>query len=97
MMTVTFEAQVENGQVRQPESLAPFEGQKVQVTVTAPSKSAPPDRAEEGDEPLPEGLDVERDVYVKMPLPGEILRDAVVVEGGRMQPTLIFPEELPDA
>src|SRR4051794_8852430 len=91
MLTVTFEARVEQGRLCLPESLAAFEGQSVQVTVTARTPAAPaPD--EEPDPEPPDWLDVERDVYVKMPLRGETLHDVVVVEGGPRQPTVILPE-----
>jgi hypothetical protein len=39
---------------------------------------------------------VETDLYVKMPFPGEVLRNAVLVEGAGIRPCLILPEELPD-
>jgi hypothetical protein len=39
---------------------------------------------------------VETEVFVKMPFPGDVLQDAVVVEGESIRPCIILPEELPD-
>ena len=44
----------------------------------------------------PEWMAVETDIYVKMPFPGELLKDAVIVEGEPMRPCIILPEESPD-
>jgi hypothetical protein len=40
---------------------------------------------------------VESNVYVELPFPGEVLQDAVIVEGQPLRPCIILPEELPDA
>jgi len=88
----TIEGQVENGQLHHKESLDAFEGQQVSVTVKAQACLA----AEPGDQEVPEGIDLERDVYVKMPLQLTILEDVEVIDRGPMQPCLILPEELLD-
>jgi hypothetical protein len=76
--------------LRHQESLTAFEGQQVQVTVAAQSPTPSPGVPEQaGVEEPPEWLDVEKDVYVKMPLQGDVLHHAVVVEGGPLRPTLI--------
>jgi hypothetical protein len=88
----TIEGQVENGQLHPNESLDAFEGQQVLVTVKAPAGLPP----EPGDREVPEGIDLERDVYVRMPLQLTILEDVEVIDRGPMQPCIILPEELPD-
>ncbi len=93
MIAKTIEGQVENGQLHHTDSLDAFEGQRVSVTVQA--QTGPP--AEPGDEEVPEGIDLERDISVKMPLQLTILQDVEVIVRGPMQPCIILPEELPDA
>ncbi len=41
----------------------------------------------------PEWMAVETDVYVKMPFPGEVLKNAVIVDGEPMRPCFILPQE----
>jgi hypothetical protein len=60
------------------------------TTSTNPNGEQPP-----SDEP-PEGMDVEKDVYVKMPFPSEVLKGVRVMDGGPMEPCIILPEELSD-
>lgn len=98
MLTKTFEARVEKGLLQHRESLRAFEGQQVYVTLIAPAapQTQPEGKARLPAEEPPAELDVEKDVYVQVPLPGEVLKDAVVVEGSPLRPCLIFPEELPD-
>lgn len=98
MVVKTFPALVADGHLQHDESLAAFEGQQVQVTVVARTSSAPqPTPAEESDGPVPpDWLDVEKDVYVKMPFPSAILKDMTVVEGSPLRPCIILPEDLPD-
>jgi hypothetical protein len=96
MPVATFDARVINGRLQYQAPLDALEGQQVRVMldILAPqdSKSLPPPSS---DEP-PEDMDVEKDVYVKMPFASEVLKDAVVIEGGPMEPCIILPEELPD-
>lgn len=95
MVTKTFEARVQNGRLEFHEALDAFEGQQVSVTIVSPAvNGAPVDTAPEP--APPEWLDVEKEVYVRMPLPGEVLRDVIVIEGGPLRPTAVFPEELSD-
>lgn len=98
MVTKTFPARVANGRLQYDESLAAFEGQQVHITLLA---SEPPQRTRSTgerllDEAAPEGMDVEKDIYVPMALTGEVLRNPVVLEGGPLKPCLVIPEELPD-
>ena len=98
MVAKTFSAQVVGGQLLHQESLDAFEGREVRVTVAAPSSvlspSAPSMDSREAEPP--EWMAVETDIYVKMPFPGELLKDAVIVEGEPMRPCVILPEESPD-
>ena len=97
MAGATYEARIVNGQLEPGDWLKQFEGQKVQVTVHPVEEKSEPlsDDAASEREP-PEELDVEKDVYVKMPFKSEAMQDAVILEEGRLQPCLIFPQELPD-
>jgi hypothetical protein len=104
MVTKTFEARVVNGQLQHDQALDAFEGQQVRITLVAPA-SAPPNGQEKSllngpEEPPevepPEWLDVEKDVYVRMPGKVEILENVTLVDCGPGRPSLIFPEELPD-
>jgi hypothetical protein len=98
MLTRTFEARVENGQLHAEEPLTALEGQRVRITLVPLPPSAPtfPEDEQHGVMEAPDEMDVEKDVYVKIPLPGEDVEGAVIVKGGPLQPCLIFPEELPD-
>ena len=97
MSSATFEARVVNGQLQYQAPLDAFEGQQVRVTldVIKTPQSKPEEIPPPPDEP-PEWLDVEKDVYVKMPRNVEILKDVTVIDKGPRQPRLILPEELPD-
>jgi hypothetical protein len=96
MTTKTFAARVVNGQLLHSESLEAFEGYQVRVTLSGPVVSPPPQPGETPEPEPPGWMDVEKDIYVPMPLEGEILKDAIVVEGGPLQPCIVVPEELPD-
>ena len=92
MVVKTFAARIANGQLQHDESLASLEGQQVRVTVVAQQANGPlPEAAEDP----PNWLQVEKDVYVKMPFRGETLTNVTVVDGGRLPPCLILPEQLP--
>jgi hypothetical protein len=93
MTTTTFEARVVNGQLQYRAPLDAFEGRQVRVTLDVLGEPSPQEAP--SDEP-PEWLDVEKDVYIKMPRQVEILKDVKIVEKGPRQPRLILPEELPD-
>jgi hypothetical protein len=98
MVAKTFSAQVVEGQLRYQEPLDAFEGQNVRVTVVGgPVAIEQPDGSNTEQEPEPpDWMDVEKDVYVKMPLNLEILKDVRVIEAGPGKPTIILPEDLPD-
>lgn len=97
MQATTFEARVVNGQLQYQTPLDALEGHQVRVTVDvlAPNGGMP-DASRPPTDEVPGDLDVEKDVYVKMPFKSAVLKDAVVVEGGPMNPCIILPEELPD-
>ncbi len=93
MISISFEANIIDGDLRHQESLVTWEGRRVRVTLesSGPAATGAPDEADS-----PVGLDVEKDVYVKIPFKTEVVEGAAVVEGGRLRPCLILPEELPD-
>lgn len=96
MTTKTFEGLVVNGQLTHGESLAPFEGQRVVVTLIAPNGRNGVNPPAEVEAEPPGDLDIEMDILFEMPVPRERLADVKIVDGGEGEPILIFPEELPD-
>jgi len=94
----TFPAVVTDGQLRHKQSLEAFEGQEVYVTLVAKPFSASPCQrtGPVRDDELPGGMDVEHDLYVKIPLTGEVVPEALVVEGPSIRPCIILPEDSPD-
>jgi hypothetical protein len=102
MITKTFAARIENGQLRFQEPLTELEGCEVQVTVVAngipADSSAPTNGQAEPPEPEPpEWLDVEKDIYIPMPYNWVTLENVKVIDLGRAEPPqFILPEELPD-
>ncbi len=77
----------------------PPEGTRVEVVIRPSSAQVAP--ATEGlpdlsDIEPPDDLDVEKDIYVRMPRRYEKIEGAIIREGTGLKPTLIFPEELPD-
>ena len=76
-----------------------FEGQALRLTVEVIQQSAEnsPGGIDQSpsDEP-PEWMDVEKDIYVKMPRKTKILKVVEIVEGGPLQPCIILPDPLPD-
>ncbi len=96
-MTTTFETQVVNGRLQYQVPLDAFEGQHVRVTVDVVAAPQPkPNGQQPPSEEPPEGMDVEKEIYVKMPRKVEILKGVKVVDLGPAQPRFILPEELPD-
>jgi hypothetical protein len=95
MVSMTFQGLVTNGQLKHHESLTPFGGRRVYVTVIAPTAETAelPPRT---DEPPPD-LDVETDVFVRMEPRSKTLLDVPVVDAGAATPRVILPGELPDA
>jgi hypothetical protein len=90
--TTTFDTCVVNGQLQHQAPLAAFEGRRVRVTldeIGEPAPRAQPEGTASDESEPPEGMDVERDVYVKMPLPSQVLEDAVIVEGGPLNPSAL--------
>lgn len=91
MNPCTFEAQIIGGQLVPGELLKAFEGQRVQVTVSAPEAAR--SQSSDSDPEPPEDMDVEKDVYVRMPLPSKDAPNLTLVRGEALKPCLIFPEE----
>lgn len=98
----TFEATVSGGRLEH-ESLRELEGARVHVQVTVEraeleSSAADPESAAPAEEELqpPEWLDVEVDLYVRMPVEEVILKDVKVIDEGPAPPCIILPEVLPD-
>jgi hypothetical protein len=97
--TTTFDACVVNGQLQFQAPLDALEGQRVRVTLDVigdPTPQTPSEAPPSEDPEPPEGMDVEKDIYVKMPRKVEILKGVKVVDKGPKQPSVILPEELPD-
>jgi hypothetical protein len=64
--------------------------------ISKPSEIEPfPDDGFDGPDP-PEWLDIEKDIYVRMPRKIEVLEHVTIVDKGRGQPTIILPEEASD-
>src|SRR2546426_664470 len=98
MLSHSFEARIVNGQLVPAEVLKAFEGQQVHITVSVPAKiaeHASSVSANDGREP-PEDLDVEKDVYVRMPLQNKAIPNPAIVKKNDLKPCLILPEGLPD-
>ena len=53
-------------------------------------------RTDSHDVEPPGWMAVETDIYVKMPFPGELLKNAVIVPGEPLRPCIILPEETPN-
>ncbi|MCY2993135.1 MAG: hypothetical protein NTY19_35415 [Planctomycetota bacterium] len=94
MSVKAFPALVTHGQLRFCESLADLEGQEVLVTL-APAADRGPTK-ESADSCPPNWLDVEQEAVFRMPFQWESIRGHAV-DGGSIAPSVILPEELPDA
>jgi hypothetical protein len=94
MTSITFESVVRNGQLTHGESLAPFEGKRVYVTVIAPQ--SPPSPSNGHEDEGAEGLDVEKDLYAPMKPQTQRRADMRIVNTQQGKPCIILPEELPD-
>ena len=84
MTTSSFDARIINGQLVPADPLRAFEGRQVHVVVSAAASNGEP-------EP-PDDMDVEKDVYVRIPLASQTMSDAVIVAGADLKPTVILPE-----
>jgi hypothetical protein len=93
-----FPAVVSDGKLRHDQSLEAFEGQEVYVTLIAKPLSASPSprTSPVWEVEPPVGMDVEHEICVKARLAGEVVLDALVVEGSSMKPCIILPEDSPD-
>ena len=89
MIAHSFDARVSNGQLIPAEALRAFEGRQVHIAI------AMSDTELSNDEP-PDDFDVEKDVYVRLPLPGKVIVQPVIIKGSGLRPCLILPEDLPD-
>ena len=90
MTASSFDAQIVNGQLVPAEPLRPFEGRQVHVVVSV--RALP---VEEATEP-PEDMDVEKDVYVRLPLLSKAIGNPIIANEAKLKPCLILPEDLPD-
>ena len=91
MITSSFDARIVNGQLVPADPLRALEGQQGHVVVSVPP-SAELDALVEP----PEEMDVEKDVYVRLALPSEMIANPIIAAGTELRPSLIFPEDLPD-
>ena len=82
----SFDAVITDGRIDHEESLRPWEGKEVQVTL----------HLRISEEELPDDLDVERDVYMKMPVKSFVIRPSKFRDIGAAKPSLILPEEIAD-
>ena len=82
----TFGAVVVDGQLHHEESLLPWEGKAVQVTVQLPTNEQ-----DSGDD-----VDVEKDVYLKMPVSHSRVQPKAVRDVGHAKPSIFLPEGLED-
>ena len=83
----SFNAVIADGQIRHGENLTPYDGKEVHVTVHVRAIEAEP----------PKDLDIEKDIYVKMPVETTVLGAATIRNIGSAKPSLILPEGLEDA
>ena len=110
MAVQEFTAQIVNGKLDYSDKLDAWEGKKVTVTLNDgepiirdanydPLIYIPPfmsqEEYEQADD-LPEDLEVERDVYIPMPIKYTRLENVTIVDEGRMKPCIILPEEIAD-
>ncbi len=95
MLKQEFDACVVDGQLVPADALRAFEGHQVHVTIAVPPVFASPSR-DAPENAAPEDLDVEKDVYVAMPFPETVMQEPIIVDGGRLKPCLIFPEDVED-
>lgn len=95
MVRRAFPAEVTNGQLRFQESLSDLEGRRVMVVLDEcelPSKARPkltPDALTAEEMPAEQDLDFERPFRRKT-------ISATVIDGGRLRPCVILPEEIAD-
>ena len=76
MTTSSFDARIFNGQLVPAEPLRAFEGREVHIVV-----SVAPTTGTNGEPEPPDDMDIEKDVYVRIPLASQLMSDAVVVAG----------------
>jgi hypothetical protein len=83
---VSFDAVITEGRIQHQENLRPWEGKSVQVTVHVRlAEDAPP-----------ADLDVEKDVYRKMPVKSTVIGSSKIRDIGPAKPSLILPEGTED-
>jgi len=94
MSVKAFPALVTHGQLRFRESLADLEGQAVLVTLAPTADRGPTEQP--ADSCPPDWLEVEQNAVFHMPFRWEAIQGQAV-DSGAMAPSMILPEELPDA
>lgn len=82
----SFDAVITDGQLHHEENLRHWEGKEVQVTVHFRTREiAPPDE-----------FDIERDVYIKMPVKTTVVGSSKIRDIGSAKPSIILPEGIED-
>jgi len=78
----SFDAVITNGRIHHQENLLPWEGKEVQVTVHLRATDDVP----------PADIDVEKDVYRKMPVKTSVVETRRIRNIGSATPSVILPE-----
>ena len=84
--TKSFDAVIAEGRIEHGENLRPWEGKEVQVTVLLLS----------GEDEPPDDIDIEKDVYVKMPVKASVIQRIKIRDIGPAMPSFILPEGIED-
>jgi len=84
--TKSFGAQIIDGCISHAESLSNWEGRHVEVTV----------QVKDDDAEAPDHMDVEKDVYLKMPVNSKVLKGYAIRSMGYAEPSVILPEGIED-
>jgi hypothetical protein len=82
----SFDAVITDGRIQHEENLRPWEGEEVRVTVHFRIREIA----------QPDGLDIERDVYLKMPVKTTIVGTNKIRDIGAAKPSVILPEGIED-
>jgi len=83
---MSFDAVITDGRILHQENLRPWEGKEVQVTV----------HVHAGQDTPPADLDVEKDVYRKMPVKTTLVGSSKIRDIGPARPSIILPEGIED-
>jgi hypothetical protein len=82
----TFDAVIADGRIHHEENLRPWEGEEVRVTVHFRAREFA----------APDDLDVEWDIYQKMPVNTSVVGSSKIRDVGSAKPSLILPEGIED-